>query len=147
MSLDIVVGLQYGDEGKGKIVNYLASNNNYDYCIRYNGGPNAGHTIYLSSKDNENAENNGFHIEKDLVKKNINGKYKFLIVTEDLARNNFKANYNIESNPDTRLLFNSGVVFHKPYFNLKLKSSEILLADILLKVNADLDSSIVELFI
>ena len=94
-----------------------------------------------------NFENNGFYIEKDLVKKNINGKYKFLIVTEDLARNNFKANYNIESNPDTRLLFNSGVVFHKPYFNLKLKSSEILLADILLKVNADLDSSIVELFI
>ena len=93
-----------------------------------------------------NFENNGFHIEKDLVKKNINGKYKFLIVTEDLARNNFKANYNIESNPDTRLLFNSGVVFHKPYFNLKLKSSEILLADILLKVNADLNSSIVELF-
>ena len=94
-----------------------------------------------------NFENNGFYIEKDLVKKNINGKYKFLIVTEDLARNNFKANYNIESNPDTRLLFNSGVVFHKPYFNLKLKSSEILLADILLKVNVDLDSSIVELFI
>lgn len=46
---DIVVGLQYGDEGKGKIVNYLAENNQYDYCIRYNGGPNAGHTIY---KDN-----------------------------------------------------------------------------------------------
>jgi len=56
MSLDIVVGLQYGDEGKGKIVNYLASNNNYDYCIRYNGGPNAGHTIYISSEDSEDSE-------------------------------------------------------------------------------------------
>lgn len=44
---DIVIGLQYGDEGKGKIVNYLASKNTYDYCIRYNGGANAGHTIYI----------------------------------------------------------------------------------------------------
>lgn len=56
MALHIVVGLQYGDEGKGKIVNYLASTNNYDYCIRYNGGPNAGHTIYLPPKDNKNSE-------------------------------------------------------------------------------------------
>lgn len=44
--IDIVVGLQYGDEGKGKIVNHLASINKYDYCFRYNGGANAGHTIY-----------------------------------------------------------------------------------------------------
>lgn len=47
--INIVVGLQYGDEGKGKIVNHLAKLNNYDFCIRYNGGANAGHTIY---KDN-----------------------------------------------------------------------------------------------
>jgi len=46
LMIDIVVGLQYGDEGKGKVVNYLASEHNYDYCIRYNGGANAGHTIY-----------------------------------------------------------------------------------------------------
>lgn len=45
-NIDIIVGLQYGDEGKGKIVNYLAKTNNYDFCIRYNGGANAGHTIY-----------------------------------------------------------------------------------------------------
>jgi len=71
--------------------------------------------------------------------KNMNGKYKFLIVTEHLPRGNFEANYNIESNPDTRQLFNSGVVLHKPPFNLKYKSSEILL-----KVNTDLDNSIIE---
>ena len=44
--INIVVGLQYGDEGKGKVVNHLAQLNKYDYCIRYNGGANAGHTIY-----------------------------------------------------------------------------------------------------
>lgn len=44
--IDIVVGLQYGDEGKGKIVNHLSTKNKYDLCIRYNGGANAGHTVY-----------------------------------------------------------------------------------------------------
>lgn len=44
---DIVIGLQYGDEGKGKVVHALAKNaNSYEYCVRFNGGANAGHTIY-----------------------------------------------------------------------------------------------------
>lgn len=44
---DIVIGLQYGDEGKGKIVHSLAKTpNTYEYCVRFNGGANAGHTIY-----------------------------------------------------------------------------------------------------
>tara|TARA_Y100000389_G_C17467788_1_gene527295 strand:- start:2499 stop:3530 length:1032 start_codon:yes stop_codon:yes gene_type:complete len=46
MPNDIVIGLQYGDEGKGKIVNHLLKNNNYTFCVKTNGGPNAGHTIY-----------------------------------------------------------------------------------------------------
>lgn len=50
MATDIVIGLQYGDEGKGKIVNFLAQQNQYDYCLRYNGGANAGHTIYVNDK-------------------------------------------------------------------------------------------------
>lgn len=45
---DIIVGLQHGDEGKGKVAHALLKQNEYDYCIRYNGGPNAGHTIHLS---------------------------------------------------------------------------------------------------
>lgn len=49
-NIDIIIGLQYGDEGKGKVVNYLAKTNNYDYCMRYNGGANAGHTIYNDGK-------------------------------------------------------------------------------------------------
>ena len=43
---DVIVGLQYGDEGKGKVVYNLIQKNKYDYCLRFNGGPNAGHTIY-----------------------------------------------------------------------------------------------------
>jgi len=43
MSVDIVLGLQRGDEGKGRFVDLLAAR--YDVVARFNGGPNAGHTI------------------------------------------------------------------------------------------------------
>ena len=46
MIADIVVDLQYGDCGKGKIAHALCRQNNYTHVIRYNGGCNAGHTIY-----------------------------------------------------------------------------------------------------
>ena len=43
MSVKIVVGTQFGDEGKGKIVDYLARK--ADMVVRYQGGDNAGHTV------------------------------------------------------------------------------------------------------
>ncbi|KKR45131.1 MAG: Adenylosuccinate synthetase [Parcubacteria group bacterium GW2011_GWB1_40_14] len=43
MPVTVVLGAQWGDEGKGKIVDMLAQN--ADYVIRFNGGNNAGHTI------------------------------------------------------------------------------------------------------
>jgi len=46
MIADVVVGLQYGDEGKGKVSHQLARNGNYTHVLRFNGGCNAGHTIY-----------------------------------------------------------------------------------------------------
>ncbi|MGB1241891.1 MAG: adenylosuccinate synthase [Chitinophagales bacterium] len=48
MSVDVLLGLQWGDEGKGKIVDYLA--NNYDLIARFQGGANAGHTLYIKGK-------------------------------------------------------------------------------------------------
>jgi len=44
--VDVVVGLQYGDEAKGKITHHLLSERQYDFVCRASGGPNAGHTIY-----------------------------------------------------------------------------------------------------
>ncbi|MEO5783208.1 MAG: adenylosuccinate synthase, partial [Ginsengibacter sp.] len=44
----VILGLQFGDEGKGKIVDYFAKN--YDVIARFQGGPNAGHTLYVDSK-------------------------------------------------------------------------------------------------
>ena len=43
--VDVIVGLQWGDEGKGKISSALAKK--YDIVCRFNGGPNAGHTVYI----------------------------------------------------------------------------------------------------
>ena len=48
--VDVVIGMQYGDEGKGKIANQLVNTGNYDYVVRFNGGGNAGHTIYLNGE-------------------------------------------------------------------------------------------------
>ena len=48
MSLDVLLGLQWGDEGKGKVVDYLS--NKYDLVARFQGGPNAGHTLEFDNK-------------------------------------------------------------------------------------------------
>ncbi len=46
--VDVILGLQWGDEGKGKIVDYFAPG--YDMIARFQGGPNAGHTLYVNGK-------------------------------------------------------------------------------------------------
>ncbi len=46
--VDVLLGLQWGDEGKGKIVDFFAPN--YDIVARFQGGPNAGHTLYVGDK-------------------------------------------------------------------------------------------------
>ncbi len=48
MPVDVVLGLQWGDEGKGKIVDFLAPT--YDVVARFQGGPNAGHTLFVHGK-------------------------------------------------------------------------------------------------
>jgi adenylosuccinate synthase len=48
MAIDVLLGLQWGDEGKGKIVDVLAPQ--YDIICRFQGGPNAGHTLIFDGK-------------------------------------------------------------------------------------------------
>ena len=50
MIADIIVDLQYGDSGKGKVTHHLLKHGEYTHCIRYNGGCNAGHTIFHNGK-------------------------------------------------------------------------------------------------
>jgi len=48
MKIDVLLGLQWGDEGKGKVVDYLATD--YAVVARFQGGPNAGHTLKFDGK-------------------------------------------------------------------------------------------------
>lgn len=45
-----VIGLQFGDEGKGKIIDYISNKHHYEYVVRFQGGNNAGHTIIVDGK-------------------------------------------------------------------------------------------------
>ncbi len=84
MSVDVILGLQWGDEGKGKIVDLLAPQ--YDIVARFQGGPNAGHTIIydnkkfilhtipsgISSSKTINVIGNGVLIDPYIFRKEIN---------------------------------------------------------------------------
>lgn len=83
MKVDVLLGLQWGDEGKGKIVDVLTPK--YDIIARFQGGPNAGHTIEFDNKKfvlhtipsgifNKNTTNvigNGVIIDPFVLKKEI----------------------------------------------------------------------------
>ena len=89
MSLDLLLGLQWGDEGKGKIVDAITPD--YDIIARFQGGPNAGHTIEFDgykhvlhtipsgifNKDSVNVIGNGVVIDPAIFLKEINGLKKF----------------------------------------------------------------------
>ena len=99
MAVDLLLGLQWGDEGKGKIVDVLTSK--YDIIARFQGGPNAGHTLIFDGqkhvlhtipsgifhKKAMNLVGNGVVIDPvilkkeldNLIKHNINYKEKLLI--------------------------------------------------------------------
>ncbi|MCB0371984.1 MAG: adenylosuccinate synthase [Muricauda sp.] len=89
--VDLLLGLQWGDEGKGKIVDVLTKN--YDIIARFQGGPNAGHTLEFdgikhvlhtipSGIFHENAVNvvgNGVVIDPVIFKKELENLSKFNI--------------------------------------------------------------------
>ena len=91
MKVDILLGLQWGDEGKGKIVDAIS--NSYDIIARFQGGPNAGHTIEFDGHKhvlhtipsgifNNNAINvigNGVVIDPVIFENELNGLKKFHI--------------------------------------------------------------------
>ncbi len=91
MAVDLLLGLQWGDEGKGKIVDVLTKD--YDIIARFQGGPNAGHTLEFdgikhvlhtipSGIFHENAINvvgNGVVIDPVIFKKELDNLKKFNI--------------------------------------------------------------------
>jgi len=89
MTVDLLLGLQWGDEGKGKIVDVLTSK--YDIIARFQGGPNAGHTLEFDGikhvlrtipsgifhKNAVNIIGNGVVIDPVVFKKELEGLAKF----------------------------------------------------------------------
>ena len=91
MTVDLLLGLQWGDEGKGKIVDVLTSK--YDIIARFQGGPNAGHTLEFDGikhvlrtipsgifhKNSINIIGNGVVMDPVVFQKEIEGLQKFNI--------------------------------------------------------------------
>ncbi len=91
MTVDLLLGLQWGDEGKGKIVDVLTSK--YDIIARFQGGPNAGHTLEFDGikhvlrtipsgifhQNSINIIGNGVVIDPVVFQKEIEGLQKFNI--------------------------------------------------------------------
>ena len=89
MKSDVILGLQWGDEGKGKIVDYLASK--YDVVARFQGGPNAGHTLEFDNikhvlhqvpsgifrNNTKNVVGNGVVLDPVIFRKEIEALKKF----------------------------------------------------------------------
>lgn len=89
MAVDLLLGLQWGDEGKGKIVDVLTQN--YDIIARFQGGPNAGHTLEFDGikhvlhtipsgifhKNAVNVVGNGVVIDPVIFKKELDALKKF----------------------------------------------------------------------
>ena len=116
MGVDVLLGLQWGDEGKGKIVDVLTPK--YDIIARFQGGPNAGHTLEFEGikhvlhtipsgifRDNVvNVIGNGVVIDpiillkeiKQLEELNVDIQSKLLIS---------KKSFSIDSRPSNRLVF------------------------------------------
>ena len=86
--VDVLLGLQWGDEGKGKIVDVLAPK--YDVVARFQGGPNAGHTLEFDGKKHvlhqipsgifrdktKNIIGNGVVLDPIVLKKEIDGVHE-----------------------------------------------------------------------
>ncbi|MFA9370569.1 MAG: adenylosuccinate synthase [Labilibaculum antarcticum] len=98
MKVDVLLGLQWGDEGKGKVVDVLTPK--YDFITRFQGGPNAGHTLEFNKikhvlhtipsgifrDDKINVIGNGVVIDPVIFKKEIEGIKKLGI---DLSKTLF----------------------------------------------------------
>ena len=98
MKIDVLLGLQWGDEGKGKIVDVLAPQ--YQVVARFQGGPNAGHTLEFDGfkhvlhqipsgifrSDIKNIIGNGLVLDPIVMKREIDGLAKFNL---DLRANLF----------------------------------------------------------
>lgn len=118
--VDIIFGLAWGDEGKGKIVNAICKN--YDYVCRWNGGPNAGHTVYIKNKKYKThiIPCGIFHNKKCIIGPNcVINIDKFYDEIEYLKSEGFDTNL-IKISPKTHIITQRHIIYDKLYLQKKL---------------------------
>ena len=130
--VDLLLGLQWGDEGKGKIVDVLTKE--YDIIARFQGGPNAGHTLEFDGikhvlhtipsgifhKNAINVVGNGVVIDPVIFKKELDNLEKFNIDIESKLYKTSKIN---EIGQITKILEANKNIHKKITQNLQIPNS------------------------
>jgi adenylosuccinate synthase len=124
MAVTIVIGAQWGDEGKGKIIDYLASTS--DFIVRFHGGNNAGHTIIndrgkfalhlvpsgIFNDKSKNIISNGVVIDLEILSSEI----------EELEKNGVKVKDRLYISPRAHLIMPYHKLLDKLYEEAKGKA-------------------------
>jgi len=118
--VDVIVGLAWGDEGKGKISSAMAKD--YDMVCRWNGGPNAGHTVYLNDKKYKThlIPSGVFHGKKSIIGPNcVVNVSKFKDEIDYLKENGFDTSL-VKIHPNTHVITEEHIKFDCNYLKPKL---------------------------
>ena len=118
--VDVIVGLAWGDEGKGKISSAMAKD--YDMVCRWNGGPNAGHTVYLNDKKYKThlIPSGVFHGKKSVIGPNcVLNVEKFLGEIEYLKENGFDTSL-VKVHPNTHIITDEHIKYDLEHLKPKL---------------------------
>jgi adenylosuccinate synthase len=118
--VDVIVGLAWGDEGKGKISSAMAKD--YDMVCRWNGGPNAGHTVYLNDKKYKThlIPSGVFHGKKSVIGPNcVLNIEKFLGEIEYLKENGFDTSL-IKVHPNAHIITDAHIEYDLKYLKPNL---------------------------
>jgi len=118
--VDIIFGLCWGDEGKGKISNALSKD--YDYVCRWNGGPNAGHTVYLNDKKYKThlIPSGVFHNKKSIIGPNcVINIDKFFDEIEYLQKEGFDTSL-IKVSPKAHIITHRHIEYDLKFLKPKL---------------------------
>lgn len=118
--VDIIFGLCWGDEGKGKISAALA--NKYDFVCRWNGGPNAGHTVYLNDKKYKThiIPSGVFYNKKSIIGPNcVINIDKFFDEIDYLKKEGFDTSL-IKVSPKTHIITERHIQYDLRYLKSKL---------------------------
>lgn len=118
--VDIIFGLCWGDEGKGKISGALSSK--YNYVCRWNGGPNAGHTVYLNDKKYKThlIPSGIFHGKQSIIGPNcVINIDKFFDEVEYLEKEGFDTSL-IKVSPKTHIITERHIQYDLKYLKPRL---------------------------